>query len=90
MITLPFIQDISAKLTYITTNYDTSVDARDAFIDFFSPLPEDDKMAHIGNLLFVQDAILTEGGGDMSHLITEDNNVLFLSINSLNANSAVS
>jgi len=37
MITLPFIQDISAKLTYITTNYDTSVDARDAFIDFFLP-----------------------------------------------------
>jgi hypothetical protein len=83
MITLPFIQDISAKLTYITTNYDTSVDARDAFIDFFSPLAEDDKMAHIGNLLFVQDAILTKGGGDMSHLITEDNNVSLL-LNNIN------
>ena len=40
-------------------------------------------MAHIGNLLFVQDAILTKGGGDMSHLITEDNNVSLL-LNNIN------
>ena len=72
MITLQFLNHISANLTEIVGEQDMDKEASAAFLDFFALLSEDDQTAYIGNLLYMRAAIKKEGGGDTSSLITDD------------------